>query len=115
MKAETVKLYEERFKEGYDIESDELYSIWSKMKKLTISDPPQTRLDIENETPEKENETSLRLPIPRAQQKISSALDKVLAYPIPPASKKGKSSASMPKHLSSQQMIAYLEKKATKH
>ena len=66
MKAETVKLYEERFEEGYDIESDELYSIWSKMKKLTISDPPQTRLDIENETPEKEKETSLRLPIPRA-------------------------------------------------
>ena len=41
IKPETVKLYEERFEEGYDVENDELYSIWSRMKKLTISDPQQ--------------------------------------------------------------------------
>lgn len=43
MKSETVKLYEERFEKGYDVENDELYSIWSRMKKLTISDPPANR------------------------------------------------------------------------
>lgn len=47
MKPETVKLYEERFEEGYDVENDELYSIWSRMKKLTISDPPANRQDKE--------------------------------------------------------------------
>ena len=106
MKPETVKLFEERFEEGYDIESDELYSIWSKMKKLTISDPP--------EDPAKDTQTAA--PIPTAQQKVSSALDEILTYPNPPAEKKkGKSTSSMPKYLSSQQMIAYLdEKKAAK-
>ena len=38
----------------------------SKMKKLTISDPPTNRQDMENDTPEKEKETVA--PIPKAQQ-----------------------------------------------
>ena len=37
MKPTTVKLFEERFKEGYDVETDELYCIWSELKKLKIS------------------------------------------------------------------------------
>jgi len=47
----------------------------------------------------------------RAQQKIASALDEVFSYPNPLADKKGKSTSSMPKHLSSQQMITYFEEK----
>ena len=104
MKPETVRLYEERFDEGYDVESDELYCIWSKLKKLTISGQEEVG---------SEREQDVVAPIPAAQQKVSSALDEVLTYPKPPAErqKKGKSTSSMPKHLSSQQMIDYLEEK----
>ena len=107
MKPETVKLYEERFVEGYDVENDELYSIWSRMKKLTISDPPANRQDKEVASGTEQER------IPRAQEKVSCALDEVLTYPNPPADKKkkGKSTSSMPKHLSSQQMIVYMEEK----
>ena len=107
MKPETVKLYEERLEEGYDVGNDELYSIWSKMKVLTISNPPPNLPDKEKVALEKEQGI-----IPRAQKKVSSALDEVLTYPNPPADKKkGKSTSSMPKHLSSQQMITYMEEK----
>ena len=33
MKPETITLYNERLEEGYDLETDELYCIWSKLKK----------------------------------------------------------------------------------
>ena len=36
---EKVKKFEQRF-EKYDLESDELYSVWLKMKTLTIHDKP---------------------------------------------------------------------------
>ena len=35
---EKVKKFEERFEEKYDIESDELYSVWVKVKLLSIQD-----------------------------------------------------------------------------
>ena len=80
MKPETVKLYEERFEEGYDVENDELYSIWSRMKKLTISDPPANPQDKEVASSTEQER------IPRAQQKVSCALDEILTYPNPPQS-----------------------------
>ena len=33
MKPETIALYNERLEEGYDLETDELYCMWSKLKK----------------------------------------------------------------------------------
>ena len=77
------------------------------MKKLTISDPPANRQDKEVASGTEQER------IPRAQQKVSCALDKVFTYPNPPADKKkkGKSTSSMLKHLSSQQMIEYMEEK----
>ena len=98
MKPETIKVYEERYEEGYDVEGDELYEMWSKMKQLTISESP-TSLEKEKVSP---------LPVP--QQKISPSLDEVLTYPNPPL-KTQKSKAAMPKHLSSEQVITYLEEK----
>ena len=35
---EKVKKFEERFEEKYNIESDELYSVWVKLKSLFIQD-----------------------------------------------------------------------------
>ena len=84
IKPETVKLYEERFEEGYDVENDELYSIWSRMKKLTISDPPANRQDKEVASGTEQER------IPRAQQKVSCTIDEVFTYPNPPADKKKK-------------------------
>ena len=98
MKPETIKVYEERYEEGYDMEGDELYEMWSKMKQLTISESPTSL----------EKEIVSSLPVP--QQKISSSLDEVLTYPNPPL-KTQKSKAAMPKHVSGEQVIAYLEEK----
>ena len=96
MKPETVELYSKRFEEGYDVVTDELYLIWSKMKKLSILD----------------NTTSNSY-IPVAQQKVSPVMDEVLTYPNPPEEKtnKGKSTTSMPKHLTGQQMMIYMKEK----
>ena len=38
MKPETMELYQKRLEEGYDLENDELYVIWSQLKKMSISD-----------------------------------------------------------------------------
>ena len=65
MKPETVELYEKRFEEGYDLETDELYSIWSKMKQLSISDNVQP--SISDEAPD--NATA------SVQQVISPVID----------------------------------------
>ena len=77
------------------------------MKKLTISDPLANCQDKEVASGTEQER------IPRAQQKVSCALDVVLTYPNPLADKKkkGKSTSSMPKHLSSRQMIVYMEEK----
>ena len=37
---EKVKKFEQMFEEKYDLESDKLYSVWLKMKTLTIHDKP---------------------------------------------------------------------------
>jgi hypothetical protein len=94
MKPETIKLYEERLDEGYDIDGDELYSIWSKMKQLSISD-------------------NAPMIIPEKQQIVSPVMDEVLNYPNPAEkkTKSGRSTASMPRHLSSEQMVLYMEEK----
>ena len=68
---------------------DELYSIWSRMKKLTISDPPANRQDKEVASGTEQER------IPRVQQKVSCALDEVLTYPNPPADKRRKESQTL--------------------
>ena len=106
MKPETVKLYEKRFEEEYDVENDELYSIWSRKKKLTISDPPANRQDKEVASGMEQEK------IPRTQQKVSCALDEVLIHtPIPLLTKRRKVHFI---NTSSQQLIVYMEKKAAK-
>ena len=35
---ESAKKFQERYEEDYDIESDDLYSVWLKMKALSIQD-----------------------------------------------------------------------------
>lgn len=74
MKPETLKLFSERYDEGYNLETDELYCIWSRFKQLSVADPV----------------TNLPKSIflPSSQQKVSPALEEILTYPDPPVSKK---------------------------
>ena len=106
-------LYNERLDEGYDLETDELYCIWSKMKKLCIKDG-------DDDSAKASSVISEQMPnpfsLPTRHQRVSPAVDDILTYPNPPdTKKKGKSTSDMPKHLSSEQVISYLEdKKAQK-
>lgn len=52
--------------------------------------------------------------LPKKQQRVSPFLDEVLTYPkpkSPPSKKKGKSTATIPKHLSSAQAIDYFQQR----
>ena len=44
---EKVKKFEKRFEEGYDVEIDELYSVWVKMKNISINDGPAQAMQFQ--------------------------------------------------------------------
>ena len=80
MKPDTVKLYQRSLDEGYDLESDELYLIWSKLKTLSLEDSPAT-----SDVPPKDKV------VPEASRKVSPALSDIITYPeLPGQKKKGK-------------------------
>ena len=64
MRPETVKLYHTRYEEKYDIDDDELYSVWEKLHRMTISD----KSDKPVVQPKKVE------CIPKKQQVVSAAL-----------------------------------------
>jgi len=100
MKPDTVKLYQRRLDEGYDLESDELYLIWSKLRTLSLDSPAASDVPPKDKV------------VPEASPKVSPALSDIITYPeLPGQKKKGKATSSMPKHLSSDQVIDYLEAK----
>ena len=112
---EKVKKFEQRFEEKYDLESDELYSVWLKMKTLTIHDKPSvtdttlSSTDTLSDPLAAQSNTTQQsdLCIPS-----KSVLDDILVYPSVQQSKKStsKSTSTLPKHLSSEQFIQYLQK-----
>ena len=107
LKPETLQLYNTRYEESYDIQDDELYVIWSKLKNLSIANEPKC---VSNPSSE-ENQLAL---LPEKHQKVSSVLGEVLTYPESAKqkpSKQGKGASSYPKHLTSDHVIAYLEEK----
>ena len=121
---EKVKKFEERFEEKYDIESDELYSVWVKMKSLSIQDDQPsvshtTSRDTISDSSLAANQKSIsnQPPATRNQQPSApkaSVLDSILVYPSVPESSKSISKASLPKHLSGEQFIQYLQEKKDK-
>ena len=46
----TRKKFEERYDEGYDVEDDELYMVWARLKALTISECEEQEVGDEGET-----------------------------------------------------------------
>ena len=109
---EKVKKFEQRF-EKYDLESDELYSVWLKMKTLTIHDKPSvtdttlSSTDTLSDPPAVQSNTTQQsdLCIPS-----KSVLDDILVYPSVQQSKKStsKSTSTLPKYLSGEQFIQYI-------
>lgn len=87
MKPETVQLYEKRYQEGYDLETDELYVVWSKFKVLVKQTPapPPAR-------------PQYPLLHPSCLFNIRVCFIYLVIY-------------TMPKHVSDKQFILYLENK----
>ena len=107
---EKVKKFEERFEEKYDIESDELYSVWLKMKSLSIHDQPSvTHIISSSKDTNSDSSTSASIQHPDVPK--SSVLDDILVYPSVPESSRSTSKATLPKHLSVDQFIQYLQEK----
>ena len=117
MKQETVQLYKDRFAEGYDLEIDEMYCVWAKLKALTLADAGCGKEKESSQSEKSEhasNAASSSSVLPIRQQKVSSVLDEVLTYPEPEQEKKksGKPNPSqLPKHLSGEQYIAHIQQK----
>lgn len=84
MDPKTIQVYKERMEEGYDVDKDKLFSIWSKLQDLSINDIPQ-----ETSGPHKPSAPS-GPPKPSAPSG-PSILDEILQYPHPPPVKRGKS------------------------
>ena len=72
MKPETVQLFHKQYSEGYDIDTDELYVVWSKMKALLISENVCTSTNCTY--PAGTGTSSAKaVALPRKQQEISHA------------------------------------------
>ena len=101
---ETLKKYETRYKEGYDLDIDAEYNVWKKLNDL------QSATRVQSGEPHL-SAISINLTPGRATVAVSSHIDEILV--IPKKLTKAKNSAGKPseisRHLSSKQMIAMLE------
>ena len=103
MNPSTLQKFSEWYAEGYDVQGDELYTVWEQLKKLTLSSG-------ENGTSAKEKQTSTPV-YEQAQAQTSAAFSEILVYPEPIRKKSKQKKSPMPPHLNSSQMIEYLSKK----
>ena len=115
---ETLELYQTRCEEGYDLETDTVYSVWKKLKDAQLCKLNPVSKEVLPLFSKSEDSqatvpaVSIQVTPGRATVTVESVLDTILVYPRKAAAegKKGKSS-EMPRHLSSHQMIAILEAK----
>lgn len=77
-----MKKFQERFEKGYDVGTDELYTVWLKMRKLSLKETPSLPAVPE---PSHSN-PDVRIEADTEVQK--SFLDDILVYPSVPESKK---------------------------
>lgn len=125
---EKVKKFEERLNENYDVETDELYCIWLKMKSLSISDDrtqttsiPEDPVSLSAVVPAVPSDRSAlqttsdpvsSTAVVPSEYKKSSVLDDILVYPsVPDCKKSSRGTSAMPKHLSGEQFVHYLQEK----
>jgi len=82
MKPETLQVFEKRLEEEYDLETDELYCIWSGLKKLAISGSEC----IQQEEPKRKTELfqeKLKDPGPSVSPEMQLSLSSVQKKSIP--------------------------------
>ena len=105
---EKVKKFQERYEEGFDVVSDELYCAWKKMKELSLVDttPASSAQPPTTDGASNSEDTALK----------GSVLDDILVYPgIPENKRSGGRSKALPACLSGEQFVQYLlEKKDEK-
>ncbi len=108
MDEKTIKQYEERFEENYDVQDDPLYNAWLRLKQHALP-----RLDSAAST-----ESDQSNPLPEFKSlAISPAFDEVLQYPNPvprKTSNRSRGASQMPCHLTSDQVIQFLADKRKK-
>ena len=101
---EKVKKFQERYEEGFDVVSDELYCAWKKMKELSLVDttPASSAQPPTTDGASNSEDTALK----------GSVLDDILVYPgIPENKRSGGRSKALPAHLSGEQFVQYLQEK----
>ena len=82
MKPKTLQVFEKRLEEEYDLETDELYCIWSGLKKLTISGSES----IQQEEPKRKTklfQEKLKDPGPSVSPEMQLSLSSVQKKSIP--------------------------------
>ncbi len=108
MDDETIKKFEQRLREGNDLQVDPLYNTWFKFN----DHKPPTRDSDLNTNSDQSN------PIPEFKSlTISPAFDEVLQYPDPVPRKKSNRSqgaSCLPPYLTSDQVIRFLAEKKEK-
>ena len=109
MSIATKERFEKRLEEGYDVESDELYNVWSKLKKQLPSINTAVVSPCSSSSDSSVNSS-------KPMSSTASSLSEILVYPKPTVKKKqnGGGTSTLPTHLSSDQMIQYLEDKENK-
>ena len=120
MNPSTLQKFHERYTEGYNVQGDELYTVWEQLKKLTLSSGEDCTSAKEKQTStpvhEKDDGTTAQAkPVEKegrqAQAEMSAAFSEILVYPEPITKKSKQKKNPMPPHLNSSQMIEYLSKK----
>ena len=102
MDASTLTKYSKRYEEGYDIQDDVLYNTWVKLKKA-----------VPNILSKSSNKTELETNQPLGD--ITNQLKDVLKLPEPRQPKMTTRGTTMlPKHISGEEMIRFLEEKRNK-
>ena len=113
----TVKKYNQRYTEGYDVSADELYLVWKQLKELHICKPTETaKSSTATGTSKSSEDTDLffHAASEQPQVPISNTFDQILVYPQKKNKLHSKVKNAIPSHLSSSQMIEYFEQKACK-
>ena len=116
MDPKTVKKYNQRYLEGYDVSADELYVVWKQLKELRICKHTETVQSTSSTTTgnsksSEDTDLFFHAASEQPQVSISNTLDQILVYPQKKSKSHSKFKNAIPSHLSSLQII---EQKARK-
>ena len=103
----TRKKFEERYDEGYDVEDDELYMVWARLKALTISECEEQEVGDEGETAQELSREDF------GQRSEIFRQNLVVPKSVPRKKTRGGTS-HMPPHISGDEAIAQMVDKVEK-